>query len=50
MALKTYNVTVITPGAGSRKEQVEAVNANQARDYAEARFPGCKIGGVNTAY
>ncbi len=45
--MHTYKVNVITKGAGSQVVMVEAVNRPQARDFAEARYPGCRIGGIN---
>ena len=50
MALKTYKVVVIHEGAGTTTEYVEAVNVPEARRFAEARFPGCRLGGVNQSY
>ncbi len=45
--MHTYKVNVVTPGAGSRPVMIEAVNRPQAREFAEARYPGCRIAGVN---
>ena len=45
--MATFKVTVIHKGAGSTKELIEATNAPEAKRFAEARFPGCKIGGAN---
>ncbi len=50
MTLKTYKVHVIHKGAGSTPEYIEAINPIEARRFAEARFPGCKIAGVNQAH
>ncbi len=44
-----FKVNVITKGAGGRHVIIEAVNRPQAREFAEARYPGCKIGSVNSA-
>ena len=45
--MKTFKVHVVTPGAGSNVVHIEAVNQPQARQFAQARYPGCKIAGVN---
>ena len=45
--MHTYKVNVITEGAGGRHVMIEAVNRPQAREFAEARYPGCRIGSVN---
>ena len=45
--MKTFNITVSIPGAGSRIVQLEAPNTQAARQFAEARYAGCKIFAVN---
>jgi len=45
--MKTFNITVSFPGAGSRIVQLEAPNSNAARQIAESRYAGCKIFAVN---
>ena len=45
--MKTFNVTVSFPGAGSRIVQIEAPNTPAARQLAEARYAGCQIFAVN---
>ncbi len=45
--MHTYRVNVITKGAGGQHVMIEAVNRPQAREFAEARYPGCRIGSVN---
>ena len=45
--MKTFKVQVVTKGAGSTPVYIEAVNRPQAREFAEARYPGCRIAGVN---
>jgi len=47
--MKKFKVNVVHKGAGSSAEIIEAVNVPEARAFAEARFPGCKIAGINTA-
>jgi hypothetical protein len=42
-----FKVHVVTKGAGSKPVIIEAVNVPQAREFAEARYPGCNIAGVN---
>jgi len=42
-----FKCHVSSKGAGSRPVIIEAINAPQAREFAEARYPGCKIAGVN---
>ena len=44
---KSYKVQVVTPGAGRSDVIIEAVNRPQAREFAESRYPGCKIAGIN---
>ena len=45
--MATFKVTVMHKGAGSSKELIEAINAPEAKRFAEARFPDCKIGAAN---
>jgi hypothetical protein len=47
---KQWEVNVITKGAGGRQVIIEAINIPQARQFAEARYPGCKIGYVRSHY
>ena len=47
--LKRYKFTVSGKGA-SFQEVIEAVNPPQARQFAEARYPGCKLYGFNQVY
>ena len=47
--IKDYRVNVIAPGTGSREVIIEAVNVPEARQFAEARYPGARIGAVRTA-
>ncbi len=47
--IKDYRVNVISPGSGSREVIIEAVNPPEARRFAEARYPGTRIGAVRTA-
>ena len=42
-----FKCQVNPKGAGSYPVIIEAINAPQARQFAEARYPGCKIAGVN---
>ena len=49
MKLKTFKVQVVHKGSGTTAEYIDAVNTTEARKFAEARFPDCKIAGVNTA-
>ena len=44
---KEFKVQVVTPGAGRNDVIIEAVNRPQARQFAESRYPGCKIAGIN---
>ena len=44
---KQYKVQVVTPGSGRNDVIIEAVNRPQAREFAESRYPGCKIAGIN---
>ena len=43
---KTFKFTVSGKGYSS-EEIIEAVNPIEARRFAEARFPGCKLYGFN---
>ena len=45
--MATFKVTVMHKGAGSTKELIEAINSLEAKRFAEARFPDCKIGAAN---
>ena len=45
--MATFKVTIMRKGAGSTQELIEAVNAPEAKRFAEARYPDCKIGGAN---
>ena len=45
--MATFKVTVMHKGASSTKELIEAINAPEAKRFAEARFPSCKIGAAN---
>ena len=47
--VKLWKVNVMAPGTGARFEYIEAVNPPEARRFAEARYPGCRIGSVNSA-
>ena len=51
MANKTYKVT-ITFNNGNPAQQliVEANNPPQAKDFAEARYPGCTARGANQVF
>ena len=44
MAFKPFKVHVIGKGCQSDHVIIEATNIPQARKFAEARFPDCKIG------
>ena len=47
--LKRYKFTV--SGNGNQfTEVIEAVNPPQARQFAEARYPGCRLYGFNQVY
>ena len=47
--LKKYKFTV--SGKGNQFTQIiEAVNPPQAREFAEARYPGCKLYGFNQVF
>ena len=48
MAFKQFKVKVIGKNSQSDYVIIEANNHPQAREFAEARFPGCRIGSVNT--
>ena len=45
---KQWKVNVIMPGTGARTEIIEAVNPPEAKRFAEARYPGARIGSVNS--
>ena len=49
MSVKNFKVQVLTPGAGSRTVDIEAINRPQAKTFAEARYPGCRIAGIRQA-
>ncbi len=49
MSVKNFKVQVVTPGAGSRTVDIEAINRPQAKTFAEARYPGCRIAGIRQA-
>ena len=48
MAFKPWKVKIIGKGCASDEVIIEATNIPQARQFAEARYPGCKIGGIRT--
>ena len=49
MAFKPFKVHVIGKGCQSDHVIIEATNIPQARKFAEARYPDCKIGAVRSA-
>ena len=49
MAFKTFIVQVVGKGCTSDRVTIEATNIPQARQFAESRYPGCKIGGIRQA-
>ena len=49
MAFKPFKVKIIGKGCTSDEVIIEATNVPQARQFAEARYPDCKIGAVRSA-
>jgi len=47
--LKRYKFNVSGNGTNFT-EVIEAVNPPQARQFAEARYPGCRLSGFNQVY
>ena len=49
MAFKQWKVRIIGKGCTSDDVIIEATNIPQAREFAEARYPGAKIGAIRSA-
>ena len=49
MAFKPWKVRIIGKGAASDDVIIEATNITQARQFAKARYPDCKIGAIRSA-
>lgn len=49
MAFKPFKVKIIGKGCTSDEVIIEATNIPQARQFAEGRYPGCKIGAIRSA-
>jgi L-ascorbate metabolism protein UlaG (beta-lactamase superfamily) len=47
---KRFKVTLTSKSYPARKEVIEAVNPPQAKEFAEARFPGFKATAANQVY
>jgi len=50
MANKTYKCTMIFKGNPAQKVMIEANNPPQARQFAEARYPGGKCTSANQVH
>lgn len=50
MAFRPFRVHIIGKNSQSEHVIIEATNPPQAREFAAARYPGCRIGSVQTSY
>ena len=49
MAFKPWKVRIIGKGCTSDEVIIQATNIPQARQFAESRYPGAKIGAIRSA-